>query len=184
MRKLVVTENITLDGVIDMDGEWFAPANKGQGFEDLIEELSDQREQADTLLLGRVSFEQMRGYWPRQTDDTSGTATYLDRVDKIVVSSTLAEPAWANTTVVGSPLRPVLKDLKARSGKNIVATGSVTLVHALAGEGLVDEYRLFVYPVVTGSGRRLFPSGSAASLRLIDERRFMSGVVLLSYSTS
>jgi dihydrofolate reductase len=93
------------------------------------------------------------------------------------------DPEWEHTTVLeGSRFEDVIRALKSKPGKDIVTTGSITLVHALIGAGLVDEYRLFVYPVVLGRGRRLFPDGTEVpSLRLVETRPFRSGVVLLRY---
>ncbi len=137
----------------------------------------------DALLVGRRTFEDFRGYWPAQTDDSTGVTDYLNTVAKYVVSSTLDEPRWENTTVPrGDPVDAV-RALKARSGKDIVLTGSITLSHELTGAGVVDEFRLFVYPVVQGRGRPLFPAGSAIpKLRLIDTLNFPSGIVLLKYA--
>ena len=124
----------------------------------------------------------MRGYWPQQTDDTSGVTDYLNRVAKYVVSATLDDPRWQHTTVLRGPFQDEIRALKSKPGKDIVTTGSVTLVHALIAAGLVDEYRLFVYPVVLGRGARLFGDGTEVPrLRLLETRPFRSGVVLLRY---
>ena len=130
-----------------------------------------------------MTFEEMRGYWPEQTDDTTGVTDYLNRVAKYVVSGTLGDPGWEPTTVLPADgFADAIGALKAEPGRDIVTTGSITLVHALIGAGLVDEYRLFVYPVVLGRGRRLFPEGtSVPALRLVETRPFRSGVVLLRY---
>ncbi len=183
MRDLVVTENITLDGVIEATG-WFDPGDDGDvDMSDVVAALAKQSEAADALVLGRQTFEDMRGYWPLQTDDTTGISDYLNTVAKYVVSSSLDDPRWENTTVLRAPGE--LESLKAQSGKDIVTTGSIQLVHALAAAGLVDEYRLFVYPVVVGRGRRLFPDGTTAStLRLVETQPFTSGISLLRYRTS
>ena len=120
------------------------------------------------MLLGRLTFESFRGYWPQQTDDTTGVSDYLNRVEKYVVSSTLEEPGWEHTTILRGDLADEVAALKERPGGDIVATGSITLVHALDRTGLVDEYRLFVYPVVLGQGRRLFeepPTARAGARR-------------------
>ena len=182
-RDLVVTQNVTLDGVVEATGGWFGPAG-GDGADRSDQEaaLREQREAADTLLMGRVTFEQMRGFWPHQTDDPSGTAGYLDAVAKVVVSGTLGDPGWARTDVLaGDPVDGV-RTLKARAGRDIVCTGSIMLVHTLIAAGLVDELRLFVHPVVLGRGRRLFPDGSAVPrLRLVEATPFRSGVVLLRH---
>jgi dihydrofolate reductase len=183
MRKLVVTEYITLDGVIDASEGWFAPAGaEDVDQSDLNATLREQAEAADALLLGRVTFEQFRGYWPLQTDDETGVAEYLDNVSKYVVSSTMKDPEWERSTVLSGDLEDNVRRLKAESGKDIVATGSITLVRELIALGLVDEYRLFVYPVVLGRGARLFEDATnVPKLELVDSRSFASGVVLMRY---
>ena len=126
MRDLIVTENITLDGVIEATEGWFAPAGGEDDVSDVETALRKQREAADALLLGRVTFEQMRGYWPLQTDDTTGITDYLNGVSKYVVSSTLQDPEWERTAV----LRSVddIRALKSETGGDIVTTGSIRLV--------------------------------------------------------
>jgi dihydrofolate reductase len=184
VRDLVITENITLDGVIDASEGWFAPADAGEtDMSDLIAALAEQREAADAFLVGRRTFEQMRSYWPQQVGhDQSGVAEYLNRVPKYVVSSTLDDPRWEPTTVLRRPLEAEIAALKAAPGADIVTTGSITLVHALVAKGLVDEYRLFVYPVVVGRGARLFEDATdVPPLDLVESRPFRSGVVLLRY---
>jgi dihydrofolate reductase len=187
MRELIVTENITLDGVIEATEGWFDPAGDDAEVDqsDIVAALREQREAADAFLVGRVTFEQMRGYWPQQTDDTTGITDYLNAVSKYVVSKTLQEPAWEHTTVLRGPLRDEIQALKSQPGKDIVTTGSITLVRDLIADGLVDEYRLFVYPVVLGHGQRLFADASGVPrLRLAESRSFRSGIVLLRYRTA
>jgi len=184
MRDLVVTENITLDGVIDASAGWFSVADDpGVDQSDLQTTLRAQAEAADAVLFGRVTFEEMRGYWPQQTDDTTGVTDYLNRVAKYVVSGTMGDPEWEPTTVLPADgFQDTLRALKSEPGHDIVTTGSITLVHALIAAGLVDEYRLFVYPVVLGRGRRLFAEGTEVPrLRLAETRPFHSGIVLLRY---
>lgn len=181
MRKLVVTENTTLDGVIDMAAGWFDPLAKDVDQSDISAATAEHSAAADALLVGRNTFEAFRGFWPRQTEDPTGVADYLNSVDKYVVSSTLGEPGWRNSTVLrGDPVEEV-RALKEAEGRDIVATGSIQLVHALIAAGLVDEYRLFVFPVVVGSGARLFESGEQR-LSLLESRPFKSGAVLLRYA--
>src|SRR4051794_40498310 len=164
MRSLVVTENITLDGVVDAAGNWFAPAGAEDPADvaELLDVQRAQREAADALLVGRDTFEAFRGYWPRQTDDVTGVAKYLDGVAKYVVSATLTaddDLGWANSHLLGGPLTDGVRALKSAPGADVVTTGSISVVHALTAAGLVDEFRLFVYPVVLGEGRRLFADG-------------------------
>jgi dihydrofolate reductase len=184
MRKLVVTENITMDGVIDASEGWFTPSGEEDVDQsDLIEALREQSSAADAVLLGRVTFEEMRGFWPLQTNDKTGVTDYLNNVEKYVVSSTMKEPQWQRSTVLAGNLQDNIRELKGREGKDIVVTGSITLVHELIASGLVDEYRLFVYPVVIGRGARLFEDAmNVGKLKLTDCRQFRSGIVLICYS--
>jgi dihydrofolate reductase len=186
MRDLIVTENITLDGVIEAIGGWFAPAGGDPGTDrsDVEAAIRDHMAGADGFLVGRVTFEEMRGYWPQQADDSTGISDYLSRVPKYVVSSTLADPEWEHTTVVRAPVWDEIRALKAAPGEDIVTTGSIALVHGLIAADLVDEYRLFLHPVVLGRGRRLFEGAELPSLRLAETRSFRSGIVLLRYRTS
>ncbi len=186
MRTLAITQNITVDGSIELLGSWFDAQAGGQAdMSDLMEESHRQDSEADALLVGRRTFEDFRAYWPAQTDDPTGITDYLNRVHKYVVSSTLSDPAWENTTVLsGDPVQEVAA-LKQADGKDIVLTGSIRLAHAMIEARLVDEYRLFVYPVVQGRGRRLFPEGyEIAQLRPLDLKRFRSGVTLLRYAAA
>jgi dihydrofolate reductase len=181
MRKLVITQNITLDGSIEMLDDWFDPQLQD---EDLLAESHRQDAQADALLVGRQTFEDFRSYWPNQTDDATGVTDYLNQVAKYVVSSTMTDPQWENSTVLaGDPVEET-QNLKSRRGKDIVLTGSITLAHTLIAAGLVDEYRLFIEPVVQGRGRRLFPDGtSIGTLTLVEPpKSFRSGIALLRYA--
>ncbi len=180
MRKLVVTENITVDGVIDMAGGWFDPTGQGDQT-DIIAATREQQEAADALLVGRNTFVSFREFWPHQTDDPTGVSDYLNAVSKYVVSSTIDDPGWENSTVLGGTPEEEVRALKEAPGQDIVATGSIRLVHALVAAGLVDEYRLFVHPVTVGEGARLFES-AGEQLQLLETRPFSSGVVLLRYA--
>lgn len=178
MRDLIVTENTSLDGVIaPMDG-WFDP---GASDEDLLAANIEHREAADALVLGRVTYEEFAGFWPHQSDDRMGISDYLNQVAKYVVSGSLERADWQNSTILSGPFAEEIAALKEQPGKDIVVTGSASLVHALAPTGLIDVYRMFVYPVVQGHGHRLFPDGFGTGLRLVDTRAFDSGVVLLAY---
>lgn len=181
MRKLIVTENITLDGVVDMAAGWFDPLADDVDQSDITAVNREHSAAADALLVGRKTFEAFRGFWPQQTDDPTGVSDYLNAVSKYVVSSTLEDPDWENSTVLRGDLAERVQALKADDGRDIVATGSVQLVHALIAADLVDEYRLFVFPIVVGRGARLFETADR-SLRLLEARSFVSGAVLLRYA--
>lgn len=180
MRRLVITQNITLDGSIEMLDDWFDPQLQD---EDLLEESHRQDSQADALLVGRRTFEDFRSYWPKQTDDATGVTDYLNRVAKYVVSSTMRDPQWQNSTVLTGDAAELATALKSQPGEDIVLTGSISLAHTLIAAGVVDEYRLFVYPAVQGRGRRLFPDGTSISrLTLVEPpKSFRSGITLLRY---
>ena len=184
MRKLVITENVTLDGSIEMLDDWFDPeAQSNQP--DLLAELRRQDNEADAFLVGRQTFTDLRSYWPQQTDDRTGVSDYLNQVQKYVVSSTLTDPEWEPTTILSGDPAEQVAALKESEGLNIVCTGSITLAHTLISAGLVDEFRLFVYPAVQGRGRRLFPDGYRAfTLKLLQLRAFACGVALHRYGTT
>lgn len=171
MRTLAITQNGTLDDAVEFLGDWFDPTADGQ--DEVLAELHRQDAASDATLLGRRTFCDFRGFWPARTDDPTGITDYLNQVDKYVVSSTLTDPEWENSTVLsGDPVIEVAA-LKERPGADIVCTGSITLCHTLIAAGLVDEIRLFHHSVVQGAGRRLFPDGwSTEHLPLLDSRTF------------
>lgn len=183
-RALVITENMTLDGVIDAEEGWFSPAGGGDAVDtsDIEATLREHMQAQEALLLGRVTFESFREYWPKCADDTTGITAHLNRVQKYVLSSTLEDPHWENTTVIRGDLDEQVRALKEQPGGEIGVTGSIGVVWRLIEAGLVDEYRLFVYPTIIGRGRRLFENDrSRAELELADTKPFRSGVVLLTY---
>lgn len=179
MRKLVITQNVTLDGSVEMLDPWFEPADDDT---EVAAEIRDQAERSDAVLFGRQTFTDMRGFWPQQTDDTTGVTDHLNTVQKYVVSSTLADPQWQNSMILsGDPVEEVRR-IKAEPGRDIVLTGSIQLAHTLTSAGLIDEFRMFVFPAVQGRGRGLFPDGySVAGLRLVADRTFGSGVRYAAY---
>jgi dihydrofolate reductase len=182
VRTLAITQNITIDGSIEFLGDWFDPADQDQ---QLLQEMRLQAEHSDAMLLGRQTFEDFRGYWPQQTDDTTGISEELNQVHKYVVSTTMTDPQWQNSTILASDWLDQVRDLKGQPGRDIVVTGSIRLCHALIEAGLVDEYRLFVHPVVQGRGRRLFPDRcEIPQLRTVQSKAFRNGVALLHYAST
>jgi dihydrofolate reductase len=184
-RRLVVTENITANGVIEFTDDWFDPGGQGD-LDDLLAVMQAQMATEEALLLGRQTFEDFRGYWPLQTDDTTGSTAHLNRVHKYVLSSTMTDPAWSNSTVLSGRLEDDVAALKSRGdGGDLGVTGSISVVHALMRADLVDEYRLFVYPVLSSRGRNLVPGGlTLQGLTLTECVSFRSGVVLQVYARS
>ncbi len=180
-RKLVVTENISANGVIEFLDPWFDPGDQTDA-DDLLKVTREQMAAEGALLLGRQTFEIFRSYWPLQTDDKTGVTAHLNRVPKYVLSSTLANPGWENTTVLTGSLVDEVRAIKASGDGEVGITGSISVVHALLGADLVDEVRLFVYPVLTSRGRNFVPDGlSMQGLTLQESRSFRSGIVLLTY---
>ncbi|MBF6287889.1 dihydrofolate reductase family protein [Nocardia cyriacigeorgica] len=184
MRSLVITQNITVDGSIEMLGDWFDAQGAGEADSaDLLDEMHRQNSRSGALLLGRRTFEDFRGYWPEQTDDTTGITDSLNAIQKYVVSSTMIDPQWQNSTILSGDAATEVRALKEQPGDEIVVTGSITLCHTLIGAGLVDEYRLFCYPSVQGGGRRLFPDGyQIPKLKLLESKSFRNGVALSTYA--
>ena len=177
MRKIVSGLFISLDGVIeapnDWTGPWFNP-ELGQAVGSFIAAQ-------DAMLLGRVSYDEFAAYWPQQTGDMADT---MNGTVKYVVSGTLTSAEWQNSTLIpAASAIAEIAELKQRAGQNIGMTGSATLVSSLLREGLLDELHLFVFPVVLGSGKRLFAApGAKLPLKLINSATFDTGVVQLSYA--
>jgi dihydrofolate reductase len=177
--RIVITQNMTLDGRIEMLDDWFDPADQDP---ELIQEMRRQTAREDVLLLGRRTFEDFRGYWPHQAGDTTGVADALDRADKRVVSSTLTDPQWENTTIIGDDPLQAVRELRRHDGRDVIVTGSIQLAHTLIEAALVDEFRMFTHPAWQGRGRSFFPDGfDAPRLRRIDGRIFPHGVVYAAY---
>ena len=181
-RDLIITQNISLDGVIDAAEGWFGDFQNAD-LADVTEAQQVHMAAADAAVFGRVTYQQMESSWPKVADDRTGVTDYLNTVRKYVVTRTLTETTWQNSTILsGDPVEEITA-LKAQDGKDIVVTGSLQLVPTLRDAGIVDEYRLFVYPVAIGKGQRLF-EGKRLGLELAEARPFRSGVVLMRYRTS
>ncbi|NEK60477.1 dihydrofolate reductase [Geodermatophilus sabuli] len=179
MAHLVVTQNTTLDGVVEATGGWFDPQSGAADTSDLLAVVREHMAGQTGFLVGRRTFEEMRSFWPAQTDDTTGVTRHLDEVTKYVVSRTITDPDWQHTRVLAGV--EDVRALRDSADGEIGVTGSITLCHALIRAGLVDEYRLFVFPRVLGRGRRLFPDGVDVPLQRVAEQPFRVGVTLLTY---
>ena len=176
MRKVIVTMFVTLDGVMEAPEKWVFPFWN----DDIAKFKHDELFATDTHLLGRVTYETFAAAWPSRKDD-AGFADRMNSLPKFVVSTTLGKAEWNNSTIIKSKVADAVLALKKEAGQNILVAGSATLVESLMQHGLVDEYRLLTFPIVLGSGKRLFAQGSKASLTLVEARSFGSGVVLLRY---
>ena len=186
MGKLVVTEFISLDGIIEDPGgsegsehggwSFRHPAPDGEQFK------GDELRDSDVQLLGRVTYEGFAAAWPAMEEATGDYGKKMNAMPKVVVSTTLTEPTWNNTTIISGNVADEVARLKAQYDGDILVQGSATLAQTLAEHGLVDEYRLMVHPVVLGTGKRLF-SGTAAGtdLQLVGSRKVGPDVLLLIY---
>jgi dihydrofolate reductase len=182
--RIVVTEFISLDGVVEDPGGSEQYKHGGWSFEISRGEEGDrfkldETAASDALLLGRVTYEGFADAWPQRDGEF---ADKFNSMPKYVVSSTLENPTWTNTTVIGIDDVPKLKD---EYDRDIVVHGSARLAQALLERDLVDELRLMVYPVVLGSGKRLFGETSGKKpLQLVDTKSVGDGVLILTYVTS
>jgi dihydrofolate reductase len=190
MGKIVVSEFVTLDGVMEDPGGSEAFEHGGWAFEFERGADGDQYKveelfASDALLLGRVTYAGFAAAWPGRTDEV-GFADKFNSMPKYVVTTTLSEPLpWQNSTAIRGNVAEEVARLKERHDY-IMVNGSARLVQALADHGLVDEYRLMVFPVVLGSGKRLFATSDHANrLRLVEARPVGSdGIVVLTYAAS
>ena len=183
MGRIVISEFVTLDGVIeDPGGAERSPAGgwafKFERGEEGDRFKTDELMNADALLLGRRTYEGFAAAWPSMNEDPFGQK--MNSMPKYVVSSTLTDASWTNSTILRGDLAEEAARLKNEVGEILVA-GSRQLVSGLHARGLIDEYRLMVYPIVIGAGVRLFDDSSAqTSLRLVEAKR-AADTVLLTY---
>jgi dihydrofolate reductase len=189
MRELIVAEFMTLDGVIqapggedeDTDGGfvhggWTRP----YWHDDIGAHFFEAMAETDTLLLGRRTWEIHGGAFEPMVDDPFGDT--LNNLRKYVVSTTLdSAEAWRNSTLIRDNVVETVRGLKQEQGKNIFVDGSSVLVQTLAQHDLVDEYRLHVYPLVLGSGKRIFPEGKRLNLSLVEASPLPTGVIYMRY---
>jgi dihydrofolate reductase len=184
--RIVVTEFVSLDGVVEDPGGSEDFRHSGWSFEfDRGEEGNkfklDETLSSEALLLGRVTYEGFAASWPSRTDD-AGFADKFNSMPKYVVSSTLEDPEWNNSSVLKGDVVEEVSRLKQEQDGDIVVHGSPLLVQTLLEHDLVDELRLMVFPVVLGSGKRLFGETSdKKSLRLTDTKVVGDGVAILTY---
>lgn len=184
MSKLIVTEFVTLDGVMEAPGGESTHPHTGWVFDFMSAEQEryklDETLEADSHLLGRVTYESFAAAWPKREGEF---ADKINSMPKYVVSSTLEDPLeWNNSTLIRGDLAEEVGKLKEQDGGPILVAGSATLVHSLIENDLVDELRLMVFPVMIGGGKRLFPeSRQKKSFKLTDTRAFDSGVAVHTY---
>jgi dihydrofolate reductase len=183
MSKIIVSEFVTLDGVMEAPGGEPGHPHTGWVFDfqgdEQIQHNYEEVLEAEALLIGRVTYESFAGAWPHYEGEF---ADRMNAMPKHVVSTTLRNPEWNNAHVISGDVIAGITQLKQQAGGPLLVAGSLKLVQTLMAHDLIDEYRLKIFPVVLGSGRRLFPeSPDKTVLRLADIRAFDSGVVEYTY---
>jgi dihydrofolate reductase len=176
MTKIIASEFLTLDGVMGASETWQPPYVT----DDVAAEISSHINNADGSMFGRLTYDMFVQYWPMQTNNEYGIADKLNSEPKYVVSSTLENADWNNTTV----LRDIgdIRELKEQPGGYLRLVGSAMLAQSLMRAGLIDEYWLLVHPLVRGTGKRLFDDSiDKLALKVIEAKPFSSGVVLMRY---
>jgi len=190
MRRLAAIEYVSLDGVVQAPGH--AGEDPDGGFEhggwtgafmaDHRRYISESFQTVDAFLLGRITYELFAAVWLAVTDENDQIAHMLNTRPKYVASATLTDPTWQGTRLLGVDVARDVTELKAQRGNRIALIGSSQLAHHLMRHDLIDEYELYVHPVLLGRGKRLFPDdGPATNLRVVDSRTTGSGLVILTY---
>jgi dihydrofolate reductase len=174
MRKLIVTEFVSLDGVVENPSWTFKYWN-----DETAKFKGEETSAGEDLLLGRVTYEGFAQAWPQRGKAEGGE--YFNGTRKYVVTNTLDTLEWNNSVAIRGNVVDEIRKLKAQDGPDIVVHGSIELVQALIQNGLVDTVRMLVYPVVIGTGKRFFQEGTTATLKLVETRPISSGVVGLIY---
>lgn len=179
MRKILAWLYVSVDGVVEAPEKWAHPYLD----DELGQAAQAGMEAADAMLLGRRTYEEFAAYWPHKTAEDDPFADYLNNTPKYVVSNTLESLEWRNSTLVSGDLVKEITELKEQPGKNIGIVGSATLVLSLLCEGLLDQLDLLLFPLVVGTGKRLFEEGTERlPLKLASSRTFGNGVVGLTYT--
>lgn len=179
MRKIVASEFLTLDGVMGLPERW----NLAYFNDEMGQAIGEGFAASDAMLMGRVLYEEWAAYWPEQDPEQNPFAAQMNGVQKYVVSTTLEEPlGWQNSTLITGDVAQGISELKRQPGRDIAVSGSATLVRSLLRDGLLDELKLMIHPVVVGGGKRLFEEDEGpTTLELVDSKTFTTGVVYLTY---
>lgn len=180
MRKLIMWNLITLDGYFEGASNWALDWHEIVWGEELERLSIEQLRSADMLVFGRVTYEGMASYWRTAEGEVAG---YMNSLQKVVVSRTLQKPEWENTTLVSENAAAAISELKQQGDGNMFVFGSADLSATLIAEGLFDEYRLAIVPVILGTGKPLFGHDlNRQKLELIDSRTLSTGCVIVRYA--
>jgi dihydrofolate reductase len=179
MRDIVAVEFVSVDGVAEAPEKWTTPY-----FDDEVgQAMQAGMDASDAMLLGRRTYEDFEAYWPDKTAEDDPYADYINATQKFVVSRTVKSVQWRNSTLIIGDVVEELTTLKRQNGKTITIVGSPTLMRSVLRDGLLDRLDVLVFPIVVGSGKRLFEEGiGELPLELVDSRTFKTGVVSLAYA--
>ncbi|WP_293310094.1 dihydrofolate reductase family protein [Pedobacter sp. UBA5917] len=180
MRKIIATEWMSLDGISDASSmaEWFNPYHSDSRGALIAENIHD----CTTMLYGRKTYEMLFPYWSSLKNNEMGVADKLNQTEKYVVSGTMQEAGWENSTIIDQDIINTIKTLKSSGEGNILIQGSATLVKSLLKEGLIDELKLMIQPHIMGSGKRLFTEGISAGLERKAIKQLDNGVIEITYA--
>ncbi len=179
MRKVIASEFVSLDGVMESPEKWHFPYFN----DEMGEAIGAAMAQADAMLMGRVLYEGWAAYWPQQDPEENPVPAQMNGIQKYVVSTTLEEPLeWSNSALINGDVAEEITKLKQLPGKDISISGSGALVRSLLQDDLLDELSHKDHPIVVGSGKRLFEDWSdQKALELVDSKTFSTGVLYLTY---
>lgn len=178
MRKIVAGLFMTLNGVTESPEKWNGPYFN----DEMGEAVGANMQRCDTLLMGRKLYDEWSQFWPAMPDESDPFAAYINNIEKVVVSTTLTDATWKNTSVINGDIAQGITALKERDGKDIAINGSATLVRSLLELGLLDELQLLIHPVVVGQGAHLFDGGpGSVALTLADAKTFTTGAQCVTY---
>lgn len=176
MGRIVSNFFISLDGVVESPDQWHFPYFN----DEMGNAIGKGLEATEVLLLGRVLYEEWAGYWPTSNDEP--IASTFNNMTKYVVTRTLREATWNNTTIISGDVATGIRDLKNSTQGGIGMSGSATLVRWLLANGLLDQLNLMVHPIAVGKGQRLFEDTPTQPLRLVSHETFSTGVLNLAYA--
>ena len=177
MRKIIVAQYMSLDGVVETPEEWHFPYVD----ENMFRVLGEMNTEIDTMLLGRITYHVFAESFANAPDDDP-IAAAVNRPAKVLVSTTVTDPTWARTTVIGHDIADQVRALKEQPGSGIFINGSISVTQTLLAAGLVDELHLFIHPIVVGTGRRLLAdNGPQVSLTVASSDTFPTGVLSVRY---
>ena len=177
MGRIVSNFFMSLDGVVEAPDQWHMPYFN----DEMGAAIGRGMETNAAFLMGRVLYEEWAAFWPQQSDDDP-LAAFFNNQPKYVVSNSLETATWNNTTIVAGDVPRQLRELKHRADGDLVISGSAVLVRSLLADGLLDELRVLVHPIVVGHGARLFEDTTPRALELVANERFSTGVLNLTYA--